>query len=65
MANTDIKLVALANGEGSAILGNEEIVTFEDFDGKVIATPGPASIQHLLLLNYAEQLNIRVKLAGT
>jgi NitT/TauT family transport system substrate-binding protein len=65
MANTDIKLVALANGEGSAILGGAGINSFEDFDGKIIATPGPASIQHLLLLNYAEQLNIRVKLAGT
>jgi len=46
-------------------LGGAGINSFEDFDGKIIATPGPASIQHLLLLNYAEQLNIRVKLAGT
>jgi NitT/TauT family transport system substrate-binding protein len=64
-ANTDVKVVALANTEGSAILGREGIDTFDDFDGKVIATPGPGSIQHLLLLSYAAENGYTVKLKGT
>ncbi len=64
-ANTNIQVVALANSEGSAILGLSSIHTFADFDGKVIATPGPGSIQHLLLLDYAKLNGFIVKLKGT
>ena len=64
-ANTDIQVLALANTEGSAILGITGINTFADFDGKVIATPGPGSIQHLLLLDYAKLNGFNVKLKGT
>ncbi|MDD1743832.1 MAG: ABC transporter substrate-binding protein [Methanomassiliicoccales archaeon] len=64
-ANTDVQVVALANSEGSAILGVSGINTFADFDGKVIATPGPGSIQHLLLLDYAKLNGFNVKLKGT
>jgi NitT/TauT family transport system substrate-binding protein len=62
---TDIKVVALANSEGSAIIARAGIATFSDFIGKVVATPGPSSIQHLLFLWYADQQGIPVKLQGT
>lgn len=62
---TDIKVVALANSEGSAILARAGINSFADLENKTIATPGPSSIQHLLLLYYAEQQGFEVKLQGT
>lgn len=62
---TDIKVVALANSEGSAILAVDGINSFADLENKTIATPGPSSIQHLLLLYYAEDQGFEVKLEGT
>jgi NitT/TauT family transport system substrate-binding protein len=62
---TDVKVVALANSEGSAILARAGIDSFADLENKTIATPGPSSIQHLLLLYYAEQQGFAVKLQGT
>jgi NitT/TauT family transport system substrate-binding protein len=62
---TDIKVVALANSEGSAILARAGINSFADLDNKTIATPGPSSIQHLLLLYYADQQGFVPKLKGT
>lgn len=62
---TDIKVVALANSEGSAILARAGINSFADLENKTIATPGPSSIQHLLLLYYAEQQGFIAKLQGT
>lgn len=62
---TDIKVVALANGEGSAILATAGIDSFADLNNKTIATPGPSSIQHLLLLYYADLQGFDVKLKGT
>lgn len=52
--NSNIRIVAQVNIEGSAILVSNEIQTIQDLGGKVIATPGPGSIQHLLLMAYAE-----------
>ena len=51
---TDIKIVALANEEGSAIIANNDIDSFGDLVNRTVATPGPGSIQHLFLLSYAE-----------
>jgi NitT/TauT family transport system substrate-binding protein len=62
---TDIKVIALANSEGSAIIARAGINSFSDFIGKIVATPGPSSIQHLLFLWYADQQGIPVKLQGT
>jgi NitT/TauT family transport system substrate-binding protein len=62
---TDIKVVALANSEGSAILAREGINSFAELENHTVATPGPSSIQHLLLLFYAEQQGFQMKLEGT
>jgi NitT/TauT family transport system substrate-binding protein len=61
----DIKIVSLVNEEGSAIIANNDIESFSDFAGKTIATPGPGSIQHLLLLAYADKqgFDVMVKTA--
>lgn len=64
-AGTDVKVVALANSEGSAILARAGIDSFADLENKVVATPGPSSIQHLLLLWYADQQGFQPKLQGT
>jgi len=64
-ANSDIRIVAQANVEGSAIVVNEDILTIEDLGGKTLGTPGPASIQHLMLLAFAEEYNFKIKLSGT
>ncbi|MEM0448473.1 MAG: ABC transporter substrate-binding protein [Methanomassiliicoccales archaeon] len=62
---TDIKVVALANSEGSAILALPDIQSFDQLDNKTVATPGPSSIQHLLLLVYAKERGFEVRLKGT
>jgi NitT/TauT family transport system substrate-binding protein len=62
---TDIKVVALANTEGSAILAVDGIGSFNDLNNKTVATPGPGSIQHLLFLVYAKEQGFTVKLKGT
>jgi len=62
---TDIKVAALANSEGSAILAVDGIDSFDQLDNKTVATPGPSSIQHLLLLVYAKEQGFTVKLKGT
>ncbi|HQQ25458.1 MAG TPA: hypothetical protein PLR51_04170, partial [Methanomassiliicoccales archaeon] len=63
--NSDIRIVAQANVEGSAIIVNPEILSIEDLAGKTIGTPGPGSIQHLMLLAFAQEYGFRVKLSGT
>jgi ABC-type nitrate/sulfonate/bicarbonate transport system substrate-binding protein len=62
---TDITVAALANSEGSAILAVEGIDSFDELENKTVATPGPSSIQHLLLLVYAEEQGFTMKLEGT
>jgi NitT/TauT family transport system substrate-binding protein len=63
--NSDIRIVAQVNVEGSAIVVNNEIQTIDDLVGKTIGTPGPGSIQHLMLLAFAEEYDLDLKLAGT
>jgi NitT/TauT family transport system substrate-binding protein len=64
-ANTDITVVALANMEGTAIVADKGITTIGGLANKTVGTPGAASIQHLLLLVYAQQNGYTVKLKGT
>lgn len=64
-ANIQVEVIALANSEGSAIIAEEGITTFDELNGKTVATPGPGSIQHLLLLFYANEQGYQVKLKGT
>jgi len=63
--NSNIRIVAQANVEGSAIIVNADIQSIEDLAGKTIGTPGPGSIQHLMLLAFAKEYGFRVKLYGT
>ncbi|MEW5748233.1 MAG: ABC transporter substrate-binding protein [Candidatus Thermoplasmatota archaeon] len=46
-----VKIIAQANSEGSGIVvhADSDIHTLEDLIGRTIATPGEATIQHLLL----------------
>ncbi len=53
-AGTDVKIIAVANNEGSSIVAKEGINTIADLDQKVVATPGPSSIQHLLFMDVVE-----------
>ena len=64
-ANSDIRIVAQANVEGSAIIVNNDIQSIDDLGGKTLGTPGPASIQHLMLLAFAEAHGFKIKLSGT
>ncbi len=64
-ANIQIQIVSLVNSEGSAIIGKSPISTLSELEGKIVATPGPASIQHLLLLYYCNQNGYTLKLKGT
>ncbi len=64
-AGTDIKIISLVNSEGSAIIAQNGITSFDQLNNKTIATPGPASIQHLLFLFYANEHGYKVKLSGT
>ncbi len=64
-SGVDIKIISLVNSEGSAIIAAKGITSFDQLNGKTIATPGPASIQHLLLLFYADEMGYKVKLSGT
>ena len=57
MAETEDKepqivILSQVNSEGSAIFVSDAITTKEDFGGKVFATPGTASIQHMILADY-------------
>lgn len=60
--NIQTEIVALANTEGSAIVVNEDINSLEELGGKMIASPGPSSIQYLFLLSVAQDNDLRVQL---
>ena len=55
-----VKVISAAQSEGSAIVvsPNSGISSVSDLQGKKIATPGEASIQHMLLTYYLEQNGI-------
>ena len=58
-----ITIISQVNSVGSAIFVSDEIDSIEDFEGKTIATPGPASIQHLMFLDYMTENGYTVKAA--
>jgi hypothetical protein len=64
-AGVDVKIVGLVNSEGSAIVAANSITDFSQLQGKIVGTPGPGSIQHLLFVYEAQKLGYTVKLAGT
>jgi len=57
----DITVIAQVNMVGSAIFVGEGITTLDDFNGKVIATPGVSSIQHLMFLDYFTSNGFTIK----
>lgn len=57
----DVTVIAQVNMVGSAIFVGEGITTLDDFNGKVIATPGISSIQHLMFLDYFTANGFTVK----
>lgn len=57
----DVTVIAQVNMVGSAIFVGEGITTLDDFNGKVIATPGISSIQHLMFLDYFTSNGFTVK----
>jgi NitT/TauT family transport system substrate-binding protein len=54
-SDVQVKIIAGANTEGSALVVSNDIKTFADLDGKTIGDPGLGSIQHLLLQAIAEK----------
>jgi NitT/TauT family transport system substrate-binding protein len=67
MVNADVKvtIVSMANEEGSGIFATPGVEDFAGLRGKCVATPGPSSIQYLMLLYQAQKEGIQVKLRGT
>jgi NitT/TauT family transport system substrate-binding protein len=61
-ANLDVpvRIIAQANSEGSGLVVhvNSDIHSLKDLEGRVVATPGETSIQHLLLRIALTQENI-------
>lgn len=55
-AGVPVKVISAAQTEGSGIIVNDQagISDAQDLKGKTIATPGDASIQHVLLASYLE-----------
>jgi fibronectin type 3 domain-containing protein len=64
-SNISIEMISSATTDGSAIIVGPAISSPDDLDFKTIATPGPSSIEHLLLLRWAELNGFQVYLTGT
>ncbi len=64
-SNIPIEIVSAANTEGSAILVRPDISTLNGLNLRTLATPGPGSIEHLLLLKWAAMNGFEVYLKGT
>ncbi len=58
-----IVILAQVNSEGSAIFVKNDIDSVEDMKGKVFATPGEASIQHMILMNFVKDAGIKWAIA--
>lgn len=58
-----VKVISAAQTEGSGIVVAKDsgISSVSDLEGKKIATPGEASIQHMLLTYYLEQNGMSIK----
>jgi NitT/TauT family transport system substrate-binding protein len=60
-----VTIVSLANTEGSAIIARSGINTIADLKGKTLASPGPGTIQDLMLRVFAQKYGLVVKPKGT
>ena len=58
--NLNVKIVALANSEGSALVVKNGVESINDLNGLIIGEPGISSIQYLLLLEIARPVRIPV-----
>ncbi len=59
-----IHVISQVNSEGSAIFLAEDVDDpSTDFEGMIFATPGPASIQHMMFMDHMEDLGYTVKAA--
>ena len=57
----DVKILANANREGSALVVGPDVKNPKDLDGRKVATPGIAAIQDTLMRIYESQNGIRVE----
>lgn len=64
-ANIQIEIVSMVNSGGSAIIAKSGFASFSELEGQTFATPGVGSIQHLLLMYYANENGYKLKLKGT
>ena len=64
-ADADTIIIAQVNSEGSAIVvpADSDIETLDDLAGKLVATPGESSIQHLLLKIALKERGFRLAMA--
>ena len=62
-AGVPVKIISAAQTEGSGILVTSDsgISSAQDLSGKTVATPGEASIQHVLLAYYLNQSGLSLK----
>ena len=60
--NADTTIIAQANSEGSAVVisAASDMTSLADLSGKLVATPGESSIQHLLLKIALNEQNLRL-----
>ncbi len=58
--NLDVKIVALANSEGSALIVKNGVNSIDDLNGLKIGEPGISSIQYLLLLEIGKKYGYQV-----
>jgi NitT/TauT family transport system substrate-binding protein len=58
--NLNVKIVALANSEGSALVVKNGVNSIDDLSGLKIGEPGISSIQYLLLLEIAKKYGYQV-----
>jgi NitT/TauT family transport system substrate-binding protein len=56
----NVRIVAAANSEGSALVVDSDIHSIADLAGKTIASPGETSIQHLMLIEIAKENGMKV-----
>ena len=64
-SNIPIEIVSLVDADGSAILVKPSVTSLDDLNLKTVASPGPASLEHLLLLQWASMNGFAVGLVGT
>jgi ABC-type taurine transport system substrate-binding protein len=58
--NVNVKIVSLANSEGSALVVKNSITSIDQLNGLKIGEPGISSIQYLLLLEIAKKYGYQV-----